>query len=466
MKARVWRGEVSRREFLARSVRWAAGATLVPAWGVLGGCTASRQQGPVPEPQVAGLPRIPKGSPDFDTLNTLLQLEYRAAALGEQALQGFRLGERAAGAVGAMADNHRRHAERLRQLVAGAGATPDPPRHRYSLPTPLGDEKRALTVLRQDESNLGLRYAEALARVEAVTLAGPLASILFSTQANAACLERLTDSCVDFGFDFVEPGPFEPVGRASPASPPPQAPIFADSGTVLTRLSEFETAASRVCKRAAEDVSERLRLLQDRKRDSSGDSGSPALARGLSVAVQYHCVVLQDPEGRRLSPASERVPSAVSVLEGDTAPPEELVPVVEALRSVLLGLASGHEQRAAYWSSQATELGQASAGGDGGPGAPGMSAGRQLEELSPTAVGLGEGDGARPGPDEGQTVRQSLDAVRDAEIKTARALSVAASNLASEELRSRVGAALSAVARATSRLVGLAFEEDFLVEGV
>ncbi len=450
-----------------RSVRWAAGAISVPAWGILGGCTASRQQGQAPGPQVAGLPRIPKGSADFDTLHTLLQLEYRAAALGEQARQGFRLGERAAGAVGAMADNHRRHAETIRQLVAGAGATPDPPRHRYSLPTPLGDEKRALMVLHQDESNLALRYAEALARIEAVTLAGPLASILFSTQANAACLERLTDSCVAFGFDFAEPGPSELAERARPASSPSLAPVVADPATVLARLSEFETAASQVCKRAAEDVSERLRLLQSRKRDGSAESGSPpALARGVSVVIQDHCVVLEDPEGRRLGPASERVPSALAVLEGDAAPAEELVPLVEALRSALLGLASGHEQRSAYWSSQATELGQPSAGGGGGPSVPETSSGRQLQELSPTAVGLGQDDGGRPDPAEGRTVRESLDAVRGAEIKTARALSVAASNLASGELRHRVGAALSALARATSRFVGIAFEEDFLVTEV
>lgn len=463
MRRGIW-GEPSRRELLVRASRYSAALVVISLAAPAAACATGRAPQPQRGSPAAGLPRLPEGSPDFDLLNTLLQLEHRAASLASEARQGRRLGGRAARAVDRIIDDHRIHIAVLEQVITGAGATPGPPRNRYSLPTPLGDERRALGVLLGDETNLVSKYAAGLVEVEAFGLAGPLGSLLFSAQTHVAGLERILDRCTQPAFLFG--GPWAPGDAASPGAlqqAPGSGPVAPH--LVLRGLSSIEASAGRICALGAERTATRFQDLEQRtsKRDDAGAIATPPPATSR-LEVSGFCPHLTDAEGRSIGPASADLPTATAILEDEKGVTDDSRTVVSAITSLLSAMSSAHAERAAFW-AWAAEIASASGIPADTTATPPASSGVP-DELSPTAAGITEERLSTGDPREAPRPGEIFSAVQDGEIKTAAALAVAASNLASEELRSRIAHALPAVATATSRLVGLAVGDEFLVAEV
>jgi hypothetical protein len=418
---------------------------------------------PHARPSTEGLPRVPEGSPDLDLINTLLQLEHRVTALSAEAAQRRRLGPRAAQIVDRIIQDHMAHVAALEQLVQGVGSTPDPARHRYSLPTPLGDERRALGIVLEDEVNLVSKYSAAVAGVYTTRLARPLGSLLFSVKTHVAALERLLDRCGQPSFAFEAADPAVSEARP-PASVHPQGPL---SGTVaadvvLRGLSSMEAAAARVCSLAASEVSaafERVRQMES-GRDRAGTTPSPS-ATLSRVEISGYCLVLRDAEGRVVVPESGDAPTALSVLEGRLDLGGNAQTVVSSVVSLLDAMSSAHSERATFWSSSGEAVSAGAVVGE--PGATPSVTTSLPDELSPTAAGISE-DRLGGGESEKKPAAEEVfSVVQDTEVKTATALAVAASNLADKVLRTRIGEALASVATATSRLAGLATGDTFLV---
>lgn len=177
----------SRRDIL-RSVP--AISALALAAPMLAGCSPQPVEAP---PVRAGRPRIPEDSTDFDTLNTLLQLEMREVALAGEVIAGDRLDPAPARLAGDIRSHHLAHIDSLRRLIEDAGGQSGEVRERYVLPTPLGDQRRALTTLLENESNLAAAYKSAVSELKTARLAPVLASNLFSESTHVAALKVVLD---------------------------------------------------------------------------------------------------------------------------------------------------------------------------------------------------------------------------------------------------------------------------------
>ncbi len=462
MRRRLQRA-LSRRDFLSRASRFSAAGLLIGMAGT--GCSRPSAEAPAAGVSVTGLPRLPEGSPDLDLINSLLQLERRAVALASEARGGQRLGDRAQRAVDRMIDDHNFHVAVLEKVIHGAGATPDPPRIRYSLPTPLGDERRALGTLLEDEVNLARKYAVALERLQAFQLARSIGSLLFSTTTHWAALERLLDRCKEPTLDFMEVSDPTNLPASSPVSTPVRSSGLIEPGAVLEGLVSIESASGRLCRLGADWLSGRWQAAEQRAsshNEAGQSSTAPSVAR--KIEVRGFCVVSTDAEGRVIASTSAQPPTADSILSDNRAIGADDSTVLAAAVSLLRAMSSAHSQRASYWAAASgsfSDTGMSSEGRPSPTAEPGLP-----EELSPTAAGIDE---RAFDPDKiAQDARPSDVArvIQDSEIKTAKALVVAASNLASAELRSRIASAVSAVATGASRIAALVTGEDLLVAEV
>lgn len=177
----------SRRELLNRAGILSG---VILASPVLSACAPQQVAAP---PIGVVAPRVPEGSPDFDTLNTLLQLELREIALAEGAIAGERLDQAPARLVGEIRGHHLAHADALRRLVDDAGGQAGEARERYVLPTPLGDQRRALSTLLDGEVGLVSAYRGAIGSLLTPRLTPVLASNLFSDSTHVAALKAQLD---------------------------------------------------------------------------------------------------------------------------------------------------------------------------------------------------------------------------------------------------------------------------------
>lgn len=172
----------SRRELLNRAAIL-SGLIMVPP--ALNACAPQQIAAP---PIGVVAPRVPEGSPDFDTLNTLLQLELREIALADEVIAGERLDPAPARLVSEFRGHHLAHAEALRRLIDDAGGQAGEARERYVLPTPLGDQRRALGTLLEGEVGLADAYRRAIGNLLTPRLTPMLASNLFSDSTHVAAL--------------------------------------------------------------------------------------------------------------------------------------------------------------------------------------------------------------------------------------------------------------------------------------
>lgn len=142
-------------------------------------------------------PRLPEDAPDFDRLNSLIQLEHREIALANETLAGGRLDPREAGYVSSIRDHHRFHVDSLAELVSRLGGRPGSSRPRYSLPTPLGDARRALEVLAKNEEAMVAGYRNAIAAVTAMGIGSLLISNLFAEATHFAGLRAISGAPIE-----------------------------------------------------------------------------------------------------------------------------------------------------------------------------------------------------------------------------------------------------------------------------
>lgn len=177
----------SRREFLNRVALFSGLIMVAPA---LSACAPQQVTAP---PIGVVPPRIPEGSPDFDTLNTLLQLELREIALASEVIAGERLDPAPARLVGEIRGHHLAHVDALKRLIDDAGGQAGEARERYVLPTPLGDQRRALSTLLEGELGLADAYRSAIGSLLTPRLTPVLASNLFSDSTHAGALRVQLD---------------------------------------------------------------------------------------------------------------------------------------------------------------------------------------------------------------------------------------------------------------------------------
>jgi len=458
---------LSRREFLANTCRISLLGILASLGGLEAASCALSGAPSIDGRQPPGaVPQLPVNSPDFDLVNTLLQLEHRAAALASETRVGRRLGVKTSGVVDRIFDSHRAHIAVLERVVRDAGATPDPPRDRYTLPTPLGDERRALAVLLEDEANLVSKYAAGLRDLQTVRLARSLSSLLFSCKTHVAAVDRLLDRCTDPSFVFEDIA--GQIGRP-PSAPrvsaaPSGAGILIAPSAVLQALASFEATTAKVCAVAAQKIYGALQALIHRGAGVSRQVTPAPTPLSTKLEAVGYCVLSKDAEGRIRGPASAELPDAVSILDGSGDVGDDAKGLVSATVSLLEAMAAGHEQRAGFWAAQAAMQDQSQ--GAVVATSPPLDVAKMPEELSPTAAGVSQ-EQLAPAPPGGEIPpSQVFQTVVDSELKTATAIAVAASNLGSEALRSKAGDALAAVATATSRLVGIATGGEFVVSEV
>lgn len=138
-------------------------------------------------------PRIPEDSPDFDVLNSLLQLEFREVALISEIAVGERLDPTEADLAEKMRRHHLAHADVLARLIESVGGKAGEVRERYVLPTPLGDQRRALETLLVSESHLVEMYKFAIGNLTALKLSPSVASNLFVDAMHVAALKTLLE---------------------------------------------------------------------------------------------------------------------------------------------------------------------------------------------------------------------------------------------------------------------------------
>ncbi|RIK10449.1 MAG: hypothetical protein DCC49_03185 [Acidobacteria bacterium] len=178
----------TRRDLLSGAAICSGLVLLAP---VLSACAPQRVAAP---PIGVVPPRIPEGSPDFDTLNTLLQLELREIALANEVIAGERLDPDLARLAGEIRGHHVAHSEALRRLINDAGGQAGEARERYVLPTPLGDQRRALSTLLEGEIALTSAYRNAIADMLTLRLTPVLSSNLFADSTHVAALRVALDS--------------------------------------------------------------------------------------------------------------------------------------------------------------------------------------------------------------------------------------------------------------------------------
>jgi len=478
---------LDRRSFLAMGCR--LGLCLATAPALVSACTAppttsvSNSEGG----EIARLPRLPRESPDLDLLHTLEAAERYAVTLCSEASKGARLGDQTQAVVSSIESSHARHLERLGAAITAVGATPDPPRLAYSLPTPLGDERRASGAILRVERNLAALYAYAAGVFSTLELAALAVEMAFSVQTHVAGLEyQLRDCSVLAAFPDVEaPALFvaEPGRHSrSPTSEGNRAtPTVELMVKVVSALVDFESAAADNLRRHREWFIAGKSRWEGLNRDTNGPS-APGATRGLQIQETKGCLYAFDAEtGIPESPTPLQTPAASAVVRKASAGERTVDPrdqeleraVLEATATLLESIFKAHEARAAKWAEWRDRLSAEAAaeppdssgassrtGGDrtapildvppelrpaiAGLVSPTPAAGREQSSqiAAETRGSLSLTDAALPGdPFQPTDPDGRFDAMVEVELKSVRALAAAASRLLPKEIRSELARA-------------------------
>lgn len=110
-----------------------------------------------------------------------------------EVMAGERLDPLQARLVGEIRGHHLAHADVLRRLIDDAGGQAGEARERYVLPTPLGDQRRALGTLLEGEIGLTDAYRSAIGGLLVSRLTPVLASNLFSESTHVGALKVQLD---------------------------------------------------------------------------------------------------------------------------------------------------------------------------------------------------------------------------------------------------------------------------------
>lgn len=479
----MYEASLDRRSFLSLAGRLAIAAATGHAL-VLGGCSETSPVGDGEAGPAAPLPRLETSATELDVLNTLIQAERYLVAICAESSSGQRLSGEVSSLVDTVREGHLAHLAWLESAVQGSGATPSPPRLTYSLPTPLGDQRRALATLLDAEVQL-LGLLAGAAETVAPVFASKTLEIGFSTSAFAAALRWWLEDCPEpRALSSIEGN--KPWGRERSGRPVVSSQRLPAASVVLRALAEVEESAA-VRVEAAKDVF--WEVASTARKDAASEPGAAdGEGRRLSVSVAHGCVFAwEEPPALPGTRSRVELPSLLEIVRGSKVGTDRSVrggveeAVLSAASKTLEGIAGAHRERAAAWRLRAGEAtpGDESVLGNGLP-----------PELSPVASGLrepslgqtmpaagqaeggdaegppdpGTGQGRRtptPGQAGGSGIEALVEDVIATEVKSARALAVAASNLAAGDLRVEAFRAVISVADVLSRFVRLGRGTEF-----